>query len=249
MVAFFTNGERVYQFSFEKDDLKKVVTPYLSQEGKYAVYIKNLSTGDTFSQNENDIFSSGSLYKLWVMAAVFEQIKQGKIKEDDPLVADVASLNKKFDLEEEAESQQGQIEFTVGSALMQMITISHNYAALALLDKIGDESISNKTSVRETAQFLEKVYKGEMTDQQYSQKMMDLLAQQTINDRIPKYLPAGTRVAHKTGEMGFFEHDAGIVFSPGGDFIMVVLTETKSPDQAADFIAKISLSAFDYFNK
>lgn len=247
--AIFGSG-KTYQFSFERENLKKVVARVLQQqEGKYAVFIKDLISKESFSQNENDSFSSASLYKLWVMAAAFEQIKQGKIKEDDPLVADVAALNKKFDFDkDEAEFQGGSIEFSIKSAINQMITISHNYAALALLDKIGNPSVPTKTTARDVAGFLEKLYQGEMIDQQYSQEMMDLLARQTINDRIPKYLPQGTKVAHKTGDIGFFEHDGGIVFSPKADFIIVVLSETKDPAEAADIIAKIARAVYDYFN-
>lgn len=250
LLAFIFSREGSYSFTFERASLEKEVEKVLQNiDGRYGIFIKNLSTQETFAQKEQEIFESGSLYKLWVMAAVFDQIKQGKIKEDDLLIADVATLNKKFDLDgEEAELRQGRIEFTVGSALRQMITISHNYAALALLDKIGSPAVPTKITVKDTAEFLEKVYKGEMIDQEYSRKMTDLLVGQTINDRIPKYLPQGIKVAHKTGDIGFFENDAGIVFSPGGDFIIVVLSETKNPAQAGEVIARISQSAFNYFN-
>lgn len=251
LLAFIFSREGSYSFTFERAGLEKEVEKLLQNiDGRYGIFIKNLSTQETFAQKEQEIFESGSLYKLWVMVATFEKIKQGKIKEDDPLVADIATLNKKFDLDgEEAEFQEGSIEFSVSSALKQMITISHNYAALALLDKVGSTSISNKVTAKDTAEFLEKIYKGEMIDQEYSWKMMDLLAGQTINDRIPKYLPEGTKVAHKTGDIGFFENDAGIVFSPKGDFIIVVLSETKDPAAAGEVIAKISEAVYDYFNK
>lgn len=42
---------------------------------------------------------------------------------------------------------------------------------------------------------------------------------QKINDRIPKFLPKEVVVAHKTGDMDYFEHDVGIVYTPKGDYI------------------------------
>lgn len=235
-------------------------------EGRYGVFIKNLSTNETFSQNEDSVFQPGSLYKLWVMGAVFENIKIGDIQEDDLLVTDVAVLNKKFDLDPDvAELTEGEIEFSIGSSIEQMITISHNYASLALLDKIGSQTVINflskyglsnsalgtppQTSAKDTANFFEKLYKGEIIDQEYSRKMVDILARQTINDRIPKYLPEGTKVAHKTGDTGFFENDGGVVFSPKGDFIIVVLSETEDPSAAGETIAKISEATYKYFNQ
>lgn len=249
LLAFIFSREGSYSFTFERASLEKEVEKVLQNiDGRYGIFIKNLSTQETFAQKEQEIFESGSLYKIWVMAAAFEQIQKGQISESEELIADIPTLNRKFNLEK-AEFQTGRIEFSIGSALHQMITISHNYAALALLDKIGIPSVPTKITAKGTAEFLEKLYKGEMINQEYSQKMMYLLLAQTINDRIPKYLPQGTKVAHKTGDIGFFEHDAGIVFSPGGDFIIVVLTETKDPEAAADTTAKISKATYDYFNK
>lgn len=231
--------------------LKEVVENSINgAEGRYGIYIKNLKNKEEYSREENETFKAGSLYKLWLMAASFAEIKKGNIQEDEPLIADVATLNKKFDLEpDEAELQEGEIEFSVKSAIEQMITISHNYAALALLDKVGNQGVPVDITVAQVGRFFEDLYKGEVIDQEYSQKMMDILLKQTINDRISKYLPAGTKVAHKTGDIDFFENDAGIVFSPNGDFVIVVLTETKDPALATEDIAKISQAVYKYFNK
>ncbi|MBI2334287.1 serine hydrolase [Candidatus Daviesbacteria bacterium] len=251
LLAVIFSRSDTFTFNFEKTGLKDEIADLLKDsEGKYGIYIKNLSTGEIFSRQEDEEFQAGSLYKLWVMKAAFEQIKEGKIKEDDLLVADVVFLNKKFDLDkEEAEFQSGMINFSIKSAIEQMITISHNYAALALLNRLGSsEDIPEKITAKEAASFLEKLYRGEIIDQEYSKQMMELLSRQTINDRIPKYLPPGTKVAHKTGDIGFFENDAGVIFSPKGDFVIVVLSETKDPAAAGEIIAKISEAVYDYFN-
>lgn len=52
--------------------------------------------------------------------------------------------------------------------------------------------------------------------------MLGRLERQQINDRLPAQLPEGTRVAHKTGNLGFITHDAGIVWNKAGDPIVVV---------------------------
>ena len=94
LLAFIFAGERSYSFTFDRAGLKTEIESQLQNaEGKYGIFVKNLSTNEEFLQNEDTVFQSGSLYKLWVMAATFEQIKPGKIKEDDLRVADVAALN------------------------------------------------------------------------------------------------------------------------------------------------------------
>lgn len=261
------NKEKVYQFTFPREIFKNEIERLLqNQEGEYGIFIKNLSNEETFSQNDHQIFEPGSLYKIWVMAAVFEKIKSGELNEDDKLIADVASLNEEFEIDSEnAEFKSGKINFSIKSALLQMITISHNYAALALVDKVGRSQISDflqrngltessmgippQTSALDLAKFFEKLYHGEIIDKDYSLRMLDILSAQKIDDRIPKYLPPGTKVAHKTGDIGYFENDAGIVYSPKGDFILVILSETKNPADAGEKIAKMAEAAYKYFNK
>ena len=79
--------------------------------------------------------------------------------------------------------------------------------------------------------------------------MIALLKQQTLNDKLPKYLPENVEIAHKTGEIDRFSHDAGIVFFEKGDYIIVVLSETDNSPAANERIADISKKVFEYFNK
>lgn len=272
-ITFSLSKPQKFSFVFNRENLQTVAKKELEGvDGKYGIFIKNLKTGETFAENEKVSFAPGSLYKLWVMAVVFQQIKDGKLKEDDLLPANVVKLNKDFGISpDEAELKSGVINFSVKSATEQMITISHNYAALVLSQKVGQTALADflkqyefsnsavgddlKTTPEDIAKFFEKLYRGEIIDEQYSQKMIDILARQTINDRIPKYLPPGTKVAHKTGDLGYFEHDAGIVYcckqelAHLPDFIMVALTETNNPDLADEKIARISEVTYKYFNK
>lgn len=254
-----------------KSETSKTLKGVLSNQvkdykGDIAIYIKNLNTGESYKLNENEKFEAGSLYKLWIMGKIFEKISEGKLKEDDNLEADIKDINTKFDIDEEdVEFKEGHLQFTISSAIEQMITISHNYASLMLLTKVsfsevevflkkyGLKSSTIKQPITTTAQdtgwFLEKIYKGEVINEEYSQKMIGVLKRQKINDRLPKYLPEGVEVAHKTADIGFSENDVGIVFSPKGDFIIVVLTKSNLPEEAAEKIAQISKAVYEFFNK
>jgi beta-lactamase class A len=238
-------------------------------KGRYGIAVKNLKTGESFYKDEDSEFEAGSLYKLWTMATVFKQIEAGTLKEDQKLSRTIAYLNQRFSIDPKlAEQTEGGITLTVSQALNQMITISHNYAALLLTEKIRLSSVANflkqngfnKSSVGTTgdaptttpsdiALFFEKLHKGELGSPDSTQKMLDLLKSQKLNHKIPKNLPNGTVVAHKTGEIGWFTHDGGIIFSEKGEYIIVVLSESPSPKGAEERIADISKAVFDYFNK
>lgn len=259
---------RSYNFIFRsKDDLKNVVENVLKDsEGRYGIYIKNFKSKETYVKNEHDKFKPASLYKVWVLAAVLTQIKEGKISEDDSITADVVALNEKFESEEEdADLQTGVVNFTIKSAIEQMITISHNYAAYALIEKVGrgeirkflekyglNESsfgIEFESTASDLGKLFEGIYRGEIIDPEYSQKMLDLLLRQQKNDRIPEYLPEGTLIAHKTGELPNIRNDGGIVYSPNGDFVIIILSETGDVAFASETIAKISEASYKYFNR
>lgn len=231
-------------------DLKSIVEMSLNQtEGKFGIFIKNFKTQESYFLNEDGIFESGSFYKLKLMVLVFEQIKEGKLAEDRVLSADIKDLNDFFDIpEEDAELKEGEIEMSVKDALEQMITISHNYAALLLTKETGAKDLAGPITPKELGEFFENLYQGEIIDQEYSAKILDLLSRQKVNDRIPKYLPEGVKIAHKTGDIEYFEHDGGIVFTPYGDYITVILTETGSPTKAGEKIAEISREVYKYFS-
>jgi beta-lactamase class A len=241
----------------------------IGTQGIYAIYIKNLSTGEFYATREHQQFEAGSLYKLWIMATAVKQIEGGNLSEDQELSEDVVTLNRKFGIDPDyAELTGGTVDLTVGSALNQMITISHNYAALLLTDRVklsnvakflqgsgfkesvvGVEGDSPKTTASDIGQFLEKLYKGELGSPENTQKMLNFLKAQKLNDKLPKYLPKGTVIAHKTGEIDTLSHDGGIVFTEKGDYIIVVLSESNYPPGAEERIALISKSVFDYFTQ
>lgn len=249
-------------------ELERVVSEALSgTSGNYGVVIKNLTTNEGYMRNERKVYWSGSLYKLWVMGVVYDQLKQQKLKDDQILREKIAVLNDKFHIASEAaERKDGEIELSVSDALFKMITISDNYAALLLTahvrlaqvsiflknnhffeSKVGTAHSLPLTTPADTALFFEKLYKGEIIDKETSDKMLTLLKSQRLNDKIPKYLPDDIKVAHKTGELGEFSHDAGIIYSPAGDYIFVVLSESIDPIAAEERIARVSEAVYNYF--
>lgn len=251
---------------FTGNSLREVVDSTLAgTRGTYAIVIKNLRTGESFSQNEKRGFEPASLYKLWVLGTAYKLIKEEKLSEDKVLTRDVKELNEIFKIDEEETGETEEtVTMRVDDAIYQMITISHNYAALLLVSEIRNSQISSfmreqgfknsrlgeppKTSAEDIALFFEKLYQGTMVDSEYSKKMLDLLIQQKLNDRIPKYLPNEIDVAHKTGEIRGFKHDAGIIFAKD-PILFVVLSESESPKGAAERIAELSRNVFSYFEK
>lgn len=246
--------------------LSRIIENMLTdKKGAYGIAIKNLQTGESYYLNEHTSFEPGSLYKIWILATAFRQIEDGKLEEDRVLSQEIPILNEKFNISSEsAELTEGRITLTVKEAMEKMITISDNYSALLLSERVRlsnvkaflqengfDESTLGEPPLStpyDTALFFEKLSKGELANQQNTQKMLDIFKQQTLNSKLPGYLPENIIVAHKTGEIGFFSHDAGIVYTPN-PYIIVVMSKTDSPADADEVIARISQAVYKYFRK
>lgn len=251
---------------FQGKTLAQVVGESLEDaRGTYGIVIKNLKTGESYVQNEERKFEAASLYKLWVLGTTYKQLREGRLSRDEVMTKDVKELNDIFEIgTESAELAEGTVTMNVEDAIDKMITISDNYAALLLVSKIRNSNVSSfmreqgfsssrlgeppTTTSQDVSLFFEKLYRGTMVDGDSSRKMLELLSHQKLNDRIPKYLPNGIEVAHKTGEIGGFKHDAGIIFAKD-PILIVVLSESNSPQGAAERMALLSRDVFNYFSE
>ena len=96
------------------------------------------------------------------------------------------------------------------------------------------------------------VYPGEIT-QDECQAIVDLMVQNVEGNLIRFGVPDDVRVSHKHG-WSFNEHgDAGIVYSPGGDFVIYSLlaqpeSDWLSSEYSFPFLWEISRAAYNYFN-
>lgn len=236
-------------------------------QGSYGIVVKNLDDGEGYEFNEHVVYDTASLYKLWVMAVVFQQIEKGKLKPTIVLSQDIGTLNKKFGIaSDSAELLDGSVTLTVEQALSKMITVSDNYAAMLLTQKVGLSTISTylerngftetkmgtdsnlpTTTPSDVALFFKKLYKGELGSKASTQEMIELLKNQQLNSKIPRYLPDSIVIAHKTGELDEYTHDAGLILDKKGNYLLVIMSKSEEPDLAATRIAQISKSVYSHY--
>lgn len=249
-----------------KPSLASVIAGSLADtKGTYAIVVKNLSTGESYAYNADRPFATASLYKLWIMATAFSQIENNMLSPDEQLSSSIPDLNTLFDISPEyAELTDGYISLSVQQALTQMITISHNYAALLLTKRITLSSVDAflsshgltesftgeppTSTARDIALFYELLYGNKLAGKITTDDMIALLKKQQLNEKLPKYLPDTVEIAHKTGEIDYFSHDAGIVFGHT-PYIIVVMSETDNPPAANERIASISNAVYAYFEQ
>jgi beta-lactamase class A len=221
--------------------LSSFVNPY---PGKFAIVVKNMTTGETASIDPNRQVESASLYKLFVAQRIYQQIDLGQLSPS-----------------QSAGSGSGS---SINDCLTVMINISDNTCGRALGGLLGwgnqnqalsvegyketDLSTPQKTSAADVGTLFTRLYDGTLLSSNSSAKFLALLKDQRVNNRLPVGLPAGTVIAHKTGDLDGVVHDAGIVYGPKSNYEIVVLsTDWNTPGNAPQLISNLSQQVWNYF--
>jgi beta-lactamase class A len=254
-------------------DLKRYLNREVSRfKGSTGIVVKDLDTGWEFAYRSERLFPSASLVKIPIMAAVFHAENDGKLTLGQLVTMKAGDQASGSGI---IKCMPAGTQFSVAKLLELMVTRSDNTAANMLINLMGIDylnsyfksiglrntnlsrvmmdfkdrrkGIENYTTPKDVSNLLEKMYKGTFVNGRVSEKCLALLKLQKVNDRIPRRLPDNVVVAHKTGLERSVCHDAGIVFTEKGDFLICVLTKSKSSYRSCkEFIARIA--AYTYHN-
>lgn len=109
------------------------------------------------------------------------------------------------------------------------------------------------TTAREMIELLELIETGKIVSPQACQEMLGHLKACDDTAKLPRLLPPGTIVAHKTGAVNAARTDAGIIYLKSGPVVVCVLTDDNAdkswtPSNAAEvLIATIGQQVYDHF--
>jgi beta-lactamase class A len=240
--------------------------------GLAGLYVHNLTTGAEASTNPDRVFPAASLYKLPIMVETLRQIQLGRISADQMLVVSRANLVPGSGV------LQGRIgdSLPVREVLRLMIGESDNIAAMMLADLTGLNNV-NQTSVglgmtatklldwrapgandgdgpymtspHDMGVLLDTIAEGRLVDQPTSDEALRLMAQKQASDLLAELLPWNVRVPHKWGEIPGARHEAGIVYGPRFQYVVVVMTENVDPHDSPAYIRDLSKAVYGYFDQ
>ena len=81
------------------------------------------------------------------------------------------------------------------------------------------------TTPEEMGTLFEKMYRGTAVSASASKQMLDMLRRNFDYEEIPRLMPPGVAVAHKTGKLDASRSDCGIVYNQGRDYVLCVFTK------------------------
>ena len=165
---------------------------------------------------------------------------------------------------------------TVSELVYQMITVSSNFATNLLIDRVGaprivatmhllklddvhvvrgveddrafQKGLNNTVTASGLMGLFTLMAERKLVSPAASDSMIRILLDQHFNDIIPARLPAGVKVAHKTGWITGIHHDSGIVILPNGKkYVLVLLSKDLTNEKAAiDAMAAVSELIYRY---
>ena len=247
--------------------------------GDYAIYLcdlKNQLSGYA-PPSSNRPMRAASLIKLYIMGAVYENYDAltaayGKDVIDGKLRPMITISDN--DAANSLVTMLGSGDSTAGRQIVNTFCQSHGYVNTSMGRMLLESTVNgdNYTSVKDCGQFLVDLYTSaanggvaaSVPDQEgslwsapqtqtvlpHAQEMYDLLKAQERKNKIPANLPAGAKVANKTGELDDVENDAGILYDmAGGNDLVLVFMSENVPDvgNAQRGIASASRFVYDSY--
>ena len=85
---------------------------------------------------------------------------------------------------------------------------------------------NNIGTTRDMNHLLELIWRGAVVDRAACDQMLHILLQQQYDTRLPRFLPSGTPMAHKTGTLEGIRNDAGILYCNENSHVAVSVYST-----------------------
>lgn len=266
-------GEINTKVIMEDEILKQKILNYLSDKnGEFSFYIVDPITGEETMINNRTI-SSASIIKIFLIVEVHKQIRDGKISFSDKLtLKDDFKVYGSGILRKKDVGTRYSVEYL----LKLVMTISDNVAANMLADYVGLKNINNTakelgmedtnfghlilekekikyyygrnvTNAKDLATIMYKIYNYECLGEEYDKIMIELFKSCGTNSKIPKRLPKTLEIAHKTGSLPLYEHDAGIVYNDSRDFVFAAMSNMlKSNAEGQLVISTVAKMTYEH---
>lgn len=218
------------------------------QPGTWAVYVKDIESGQAAKYNDDEQIKGAELLRLYVMGAAYNYWTQNGAAPDG--LPDM--IHKMMGNDDESAEQAAQVLNQIGgSDYINKYVQENSYNKTSLEDQFGEGST---TSASDCGKFLESIYQGSINNlagdrdsDNTSERMMANLRGQKTTGQIPQGIQ-GAGFANRTGELTGVEDEAAIVFTENGEYILCVMSQDIENESAKEIIKNLSEQIYNYFS-
>ena len=244
-------------------------------DGVMGVAIVDLTDGHKYLLHANDVFPQASSIKICILAELYRQAQQGKLKLTDMYTVNAADLVQDSDIM--GGLTPGVTQITLRDLANMMVAVSDNSATNVLIDRVGMDNVNafltaqglrdtrlrrkmmdlkaavegreNVSTPNEMLNLLEALYRGQILNKEMTDDFFKVLS--THKDSwIPRDLPDDLKIADKPGALEGVRNDSGVIFVDKRPYILCVMTTyLRRERDGEEAISNISLAAWRMFDR
>ena len=243
--------------------------------GVLGVAILDLTSSEQSLLHADEVFAQASSIKIAVLAELYRQAQQGKLRLPDLYTVEKSDLVPGSDIM--GGLTPGVTRVTLRDLATMMIAVSDNSATNVLIDRVGMDNVNamlaglglkntrlrrkmidinaakqgreNISTPREMMALLEAVYRGKLFNPELTADFIKMLATHK-HSPIRKAAPDAVVSADKPGELEGVRADSGIVYAQNRPFVICVMSAYLKDEAAGEAaIGKIAAAAYDYFDR
>ena len=244
-------------------------------DGVLGVAILDLDSGRKFVLHGDEVFPQASSIKIAVLAELYRQAQDGKLKLTDLYTVQAADLVPDSSIM--GGLTPGVTRITLRDLATMMVAVSDNSATNVLIDRVGMENVNalmdslglartrlrrkmmdlkaagegreNISTPAEMMTLLEDLYRGKVLNKEMTADFFVMLSTPK-SSFIPRELPEGLKIANKPGELEGVRNDSGVVFVEDRPYVICVMTTYLHRERdGEEAIAKISAAAYRMFDR
>jgi beta-lactamase class A len=254
---------------------KSVLDVGQNLDGVMGVAIVDLTDGHKYFLHENAVFPQASSIKICILAELYRQAQQGKLKLTDLYTVNAADIVQDSDIM--GGLTPGVTQITLRDLATMMVAVSDNAATNVLIDRVGMENVNaflaaqglhetklrrkmmdlkaaaegreNVSTPSEMASLLQALYREEILNKEMTADFFKVLA--THKDSwIPRHLPEDLKIANKPGALEGVRNDSGVIFVEKRPYILCVMTTyLRRERDGEEAISSVSLAAWRMFDR
>lgn len=244
-------------------------------DGVMGVAIEDLTSGDHYYLHQDEVFAQASSIKITVLANLYLQAEQGKLKLSDLYTVQQSDLVPDSDIMNGL--TPGVTRVTLRDLATMMVAVSDNAATNVLIDKVGFQNVNamldslglshtrlrrkmmdlqaakegreNISTPREMMQLLDSIYRSKVLNKESTADFFKMLSTNK-SSFIPRDLPPDLKIANKPGELEAVRNDSGVVFVEDRPYVICVMTGyLRNERDGENAISKVSLETWRMFDR
>lgn len=258
--------------STRRTALSDSLTAYLRRlpaSARVSIAVESLAdSSQSFYYRADDRVPSASVIKLPIMVEVMERANAGLLDLDE---IHILTDSEKVGGDGVLKTYSHRSRIAYRDLLRLMMIHSDNTATNIFIRELGMDAINarigtlgltqsrlnrvmmdtlaarqgrdNYVTARDMNALLAKIYRHEVATPALCEQMLDILKQNEDTLTIPRLLPKGTVIAHKTGILAYVRADTGIIYTLK-PFVLSVFVEGVPTSDAERIIGEIALLCY-----